>query len=383
MLGVGAMFLGTFTIGIDTFILSPLLTAIGVSFHSNGAQIALGVTAYAIAYAVSAPVLAPLGDRFRPQVVGSVGILIFSAATLALTAQTSLVGFYAFRVLAGVGGAMWTPNVQAFISRHWARPRSTQLIGIVIAGLSAAIAFGVPLGAFVASMLSWQRTFLLIATLGILSGLALFLTLGREHLGYAAATRRLSDYVHTLTTPAVRWALLATLLWMTGFYGIYTFLGTFLQDRMEIGVAASGAYLIAYGIANFIASTTSGWVNTKLGAPHRPIFWFGLSSAVFVLLLSALPLNPILTIVLLAGWAASQGYAATGLITLASSYAGGQVATVLALNSSLIYVGTAAGSALFASFHGPAFLALGLPSAILTLLAAAAARRTRTACASA
>lgn len=373
--GIVAMFLGTFTVGIDSFVLSPLLTTMAASFHAGTDQIALGVTAYALACAIGAPLLAPLGDRFRPQVVAAIGILVFAVATVALTIQTTLPGLYLFRVLAGLGGAMWMPNVQAYVTRRWPRPLSTKLIGIVVAGLSAAIALGVPVGALLAGALSWQQTFLGIAALAVLSAIVLFAGLGGERSVGAVATRHLGDYAHTLSEPAVRWALSATLAWMTGFYGVYTFLGTFLQNRLGIGVAASGGFLIAYGVGNFVASTTSGWVNTRLGAPHRPIVLFGVSSSLFVLGLTGVPLVPWLAVLLLLGWAVSQGFAATGLITLAAAHGGGHVATVLALNSSFIYVGAALGSALFGLFHGPASVALGLPSIALTLAAGAFAVR--------
>ena len=375
VVAVAAMFRGTFAVGIDSFVISPLLTEMGASLQASVGQIALGVTAYAAAYAIGAPLLSPLGDRFRSQVVAGVGLLLFAAATLTLAAQTTLAGFLVLRVVAGLGGAMWMPNVQAYLTRRYRPPLSTRPVGIVVAGLSAAIALGVPAGALAASVLSWRQTFIGIAVLAAVGAAVLLVTLGGRP-GVAAGTpRRLGDYPRALVAPGPRRALLATLCWMTGFYGLYTFLGTFLQHRLGVGIAASGAYLIAYGVGNFVASMTSGWVNPRLGAPHRAIAWFGAASVLSVLLLTGLPLSPVLAIVLLLGWAVAQGYASTGLIALAASRGGDRVTTVLALNSSFIYVGTAVGAALFAVFPGPAVLALGLPSALLTIVAAVFAVR--------
>ena len=80
LVGVTAMFLGTFTMGIDSFILSPLLSTMAGTFHATTSQIAYGVTAYAIAYAVGAPLLAPFGDRFGSQRIAATGMLIFARA---------------------------------------------------------------------------------------------------------------------------------------------------------------------------------------------------------------------------------------------------------------------------------------------------------------
>lgn len=377
IIGVVAMFLGTFTVGIDGFILSPLLTAMAGSFRAGVNEIALGVTAYAIAYAVGAPVLAGLGDRFRPQLVAAAGMLIFTAATIALAAQTQLAGLYIFRVIAGFGGAMWMPNVQAYVTRRWAPPLSAKLIGIIVAGLSAAIALGVPVGSFAASVFSWRQTFLGVACLGVLSAAILLCSMTWNRSAVSLAARRWRDYAAALTVPAVRWSLTTTLLWMTGFYGLYTFIGTFLQSSLHIGTAAAGTYLIAYGIGNFAASMTSGWVNTKLGSPRRAITVFGVASCVFVLLLTSASSSAAMTVMFMLGWALSQGYASTALITLAASKARkGSATVVLALNSSLIYVGTALGSAVFGLFRGSAPIALGIPSAVLTLAAIAACQLT-------
>ena len=141
-ISVAGMFLGVFAVGIDSFVISPLLTPMSKSLAGSVAAVAIGVTTYAVAYAVSAPILAPLGDRYRPANIAIVGITIFAVATLATSFQNSLIGFYTVRAVAGVGGAMYTPNIQAHVSRRYDPIMRGKLIGIIMAGLSASIVLG-------------------------------------------------------------------------------------------------------------------------------------------------------------------------------------------------------------------------------------------------
>lgn len=368
-LAVFAMFLGALTLGIDAFIISPLLNDMATSLAANPNQIAFAVSSYALSHALFAPILSPLGDRFRPQRVAVVGLLLFSGATVILALQTTLFGLYGFRALAGFGGAMFMPNVQTYLTRTWDRRLSTKLIGMVIGGMSIAIALGVPVGAFVANRFSWQQSFIGIAGIGFLGAAILFIAIGFEPYRSQPTLRSFTDYVKVITVPGIRYALLGTLLWMAAFTGVYTFLGALLQHELAITTAQTGAYLMVYGTANFIASATSGWINPLFGAPHRPVLLFGVLSWICVLGLTGLPLTPPLTMALLAIWALGQGYAINALITLVVLNAGVAVPTALALNSSTIYIGTAIGAALFAKFSGHAIWSLGYPHIVIIGLA--------------
>lgn len=376
------MFLGVFAVGIDSFVISPLLIPISQSLDASVSVVAMGVTAYAVAYAISAPLLAPLGDRFRPARVAIIGICLFAAATLATGFQSTLAGFYTVRALAGIGGAMFTPNIQAHVSRRYDPVTRGKLIGIIMAGLSASIVLGVPLGSWAANVMSWRQVFPFITALGALAAIVLALTLARtEDISASSDTparRSPGAYMQVLSIPRVRFALGATLAWMTAFYGVYTFLGTFLQHRLSIDVAEVGSYLMVYGIGNFAATFTAGWINSRMTPQYMPVIVFGIVNIAAVLALTIVSLSPALVIIIFLIWAASQGYAATALIGISASAAPpGKISTVLALNSSFIYVGLALGSAIFgALLHHSALLGMGLPAAILTILAMLSARAT-------
>ena len=61
---VTGLFLGVFVVGVDSFIISPLLPQIAQDFHATISQTALGVTTYALCEMIGAPLFGPLDDRF-------------------------------------------------------------------------------------------------------------------------------------------------------------------------------------------------------------------------------------------------------------------------------------------------------------------------------
>lgn len=379
-IAVVGMFLGVFAVGLDSFIISPLLPPMASSLNGSPRDVAIGVTTYAIAYAVGAPLLAPMGDRYNPKIIATLGIVIFATSTIATSFQNTLTGFYVVRAIAGIGGAMYTPNIQAYISRRYEASLRAKLIGIVMAGLSASIVLGIPIGSWAASILSWRQVFPAIAAIGLTAGFILITTGSKyETSGVdSSVDRSVATYVKALSRSEVKYALGSTLAWMTAFYGVYTFLGSFLQERLSITVAEVGMYLMVYGIGNFAATFSAGWVNSRIGSGPRSVAIFGALNIGSVIVLTTMPLSPIVVMTIFLVWAASQGYAVTALIGIAAGSAPAQASTVLALNSSCIYVGLALGSAVFGALlsHG-SLIGMGVPAAILTILSILSAAATR------
>ena len=79
---VTGLFLGVFVVGVDSFIISPLLPQIAQDFHATISQTALGVTTYALCEMIGAPLFGPLGDRFSKRKLLITGMSLFLGATL-------------------------------------------------------------------------------------------------------------------------------------------------------------------------------------------------------------------------------------------------------------------------------------------------------------
>ncbi|MEU6862260.1 MFS transporter [Streptomyces sp. NPDC046876] len=370
VLAIAGMFLGVFSIGADSFIISPILRPISEALDSSLATAGLGVTAYAICYAVGAPLLGPLADRISRKRMLLTGMALFVVATVLSAFVWDVLTFCITRGLAGIGAAMVTPNVMALIATTYRPPLLPKIIGIVMSALSLAIVVGVPIGSYLAEAAGWRSSFYFIAGLGLLSGLVLSSVLADNPPAAGGAKKSyLGAYAEVLRSRTAVFALLTTLTWMTGFYGVYTYLGTYLGDSLAISTATVGSLLLAYGAGNFAASFMAGWVVAKLG-PRSTVMVNGLVSSVVVIALASADLDTWAVLLLLIGWAFTQGFAITAMTAVTAGSVPEARATVMSMNSSCIYLGLTLGSAIFgALFTRTSFTWVGVAAAAATLLA--------------
>ena len=82
-LRIAVLALGTFAIGTDGFVIAGILPGIASDTHATVAAVGLLVTAFAIAYAIAAPLLATAVTRIERRRVLVTGMAILAAANLA------------------------------------------------------------------------------------------------------------------------------------------------------------------------------------------------------------------------------------------------------------------------------------------------------------
>ncbi|MEV3859956.1 MFS transporter [Streptomyces sp. NPDC050095] len=372
VLTIAGMFLAVFCIGADSFIISPILRPISEALGSSLAAAGLGVTTYAICYAVGAPLLGPLADRYSRKRMLLTGMTVFVVATVFSAFVSDVVTFCVARGLAGVGAAMVTPNVMALIATTYKPPLLPKVIGIVMSALSLAIVIGVPIGSYLAEAAGWRSSFYFVAVLGLVAALILTSVLPNTPVAPGPKKSYAAAYGAVLRSRTAVFALITTLAWMTGFYGVYTYLGTYLGDSLAVSTATVGSLLLAYGAGNFIASFLAGWTIAKLGA-RKTVLVNGVLSAAIVLALTTAEPAEWAVLVLLVLWAFTQGFAVTAMTTVSAGAVPESRATVMSLNSSCIYLGLTLGSAIFgALFSHASFGALGIAAVVATAIAVVA-----------
>lgn len=334
---ISGLFFLVFMMGADSFIIAPILPTLQVSFHGSLAQTALAVTVYAISYAVGSPLLGPLGDCFSRKRLLLVGTLIFAAGCGGCLVATRLWWFIGARALTGIGAAISLPNVWAIIGSVFKGNQLATVMGVTMAALSLSIAIGVPLGTWCTQVMSWRVIFGF--SVGLAAGLAglLWLVVPVDVTTKGQPTS--SAWVKVFgRTSNVGLALSVTLLWMFGFYLIYTFLGTFLAQQFKFSPAQVGLVFTIYGGSNFVASWFSGRFTTRMGALSN-VIWSAGGSALIGLILALVASKLVGLIVLIIGLAIIQGLGvpaiSTYLVTLQPVYR----TTIMAFNSAAIYLG--------------------------------------------
>lgn len=364
---VVALFLGVFVVGADNFIISPLLPSIAHDFSATISQTAIGVTTYALCEMIGAPLFGPLGDRFSKRKLLLTGLTVFLAGTFLCALATNLATFYIYRGLAGLGAALFLPNVWAFIGASFTGKTMNKIMGLVMAALSLSVALGIPLGSFLAQLANWHSAFFASAGLTLLALLIVLVALPNTTTQNQKITY-LANFKAVFLAKNAGLALVLDFFWMFGFYLVYTFLGSFLELHFHFNVAQTGTLFLIYGLSNFVASSLGGFVMNRLG--HlRSIFVNGLLALLFVLGLALLGHSLILLVLFLILLAFAQGFGVTAISAFLATLSSSHRSTLMSFNSSMLYLGLFIASSLGGLlFQSVGFWLLGILSAASYLI---------------
>ena len=347
---------GTFAVGTDSFGISGILPAVARDFDVTVAAAGLLVTAYALTYALGAPLLAAVTARLPRGrlLIGALGLTIAADVICALSPSFNLL--VAGRVVAGVAAALYTPSAFALAASLARTGRAGSALAAVSFGLTTSAVLGVPVCTFLSSRMGWAAAFWFIALLAALA-LAVLLLSRLRRSPAETATVSLSQRFAPLRRPRVLLVLLPGLLWATGNFASYTFLGSALAERHPPNTVVF--LFLAYGAGGMIGSQLGGRLADRFGSTV-PI---AACLAASVLIQATLGMGngaPAIVGALLFAWSLAGWASFTPLQSrlLAIEPANGPV--VIALNNSTVYVGSAAGATL-----GAFLLARGVPATAL------------------
>jgi DHA1 family inner membrane transport protein len=210
--------LGTFAIGTDSFVMAGMLPQVGQSLGAGIEAAGQLITAYALAYALMTPVMATLTSHWPRRVVLVIGLAVFALGNALTAVATSLWPALAGRIVAGVGGAIYTPAASATAAAMVPADERGRALAIVMAGLSGATALGAPLGTLIGSVADWRATIWLVALLGVLAGAGVVAVLPALP---GLARLALRERVAVLRDVRVVLTLCTTLLVLAGLYAVY------------------------------------------------------------------------------------------------------------------------------------------------------------------
>lgn len=367
--------LGMFAIGTDLFIVSGLLPALGAELKLSTAAAGQTVTAFAITYAVAAPILASLTSKIDRRTLLLTVLLLFAAGNVLSGVAPSFAVLMLSRVAAGAAAALFAATASAVAAKITAPERRGRALAVVYAGMTSAIALGVPLGNAIGSLSSWRWAFGFVAVLALVSAAGLAVSLGKVP-GVAGATvgERLSA-VRIRRAPT---ALVTTTLWLGGTFIVYTYLGSILENVSGASDSQRTWLLLLFGIGSFAGVMSGGRLADRL----NPTTGLGGTIAVLGVVLALLSL----AVHSVAG--AAVGLLVWGLVHWCSfpliqhrllTIGGQRGDMLLALNNSAVYIGqtlaAGLGGVIVASGHLTSLPIAGAVSQALALVTLALSAR--------
>lgn len=269
-----------FLLGTELFIFSPLLPTLAVNYNVSSNTAGLCVTTFSLAYMISAPLLGHVSDCVGKRRVLIYCLLVFGTANL-FTAYTRDFSFLLFlRLLAGASAGGVSPSLYALVGDTAPPDRRATWLALTVSGLLISLALGASPAALVGGTFGWTVVFVALAVFSLALA-ALNGWVWRSQCCYRAATRAAHDRIDVACLLP---RLLPVILWSTGLYGVYTYLGTGLVaygfSKSQVAQA-----VMLYGCGAIAGALIGGRLADRLGARYTAgVSLAGLCICLFLLL---------------------------------------------------------------------------------------------------
>jgi MFS transporter, DHA1 family, inner membrane transport protein len=368
-----ALMLGNFVTGCSVLapagMLGELSSGLDISIRTAGLLITFG----AIVLCVGSPVTAWLTSRIERRTL--------LVATLAVLALTNIASAFApdyaslliIRLVMLAVGALYTPQAAGTAALIVPEQKRGGTIAYIFLGWSLAAAAGLPTITFVASRYGWHAVY---AAIGLLGCVSLLLLAWRLPRGLMGAPVDLRTWAKIGRNRMIVLLLSITTLHMSGQFVIFTFMGPLLARLTGAGPEAIALVFACYGVCGVIGAAIAARIVDSWGAWKTSVLFTSLllaGVAGWALSAGNYPLMFASVAVWGLGFASTNSMQQVRLVAAAPALASASVS----LNTSVLYVGQAAGSAIggflyardllhAAGYVAAAFVALALTTVILT-----------------
>lgn len=250
-----ALALGTFAIGSGEFGSNGIIQLFADDLDVSVPVATNAVTAYALGVVVGSPVLTIAAARLnrRALLLGLVGL--FVVGNLLSAAATDLGMFAAARFVTGtVQGAYF--GAGAVVAAYAYGPgRSGKAFATVMAGLTVATIVGSPAGTFIGQQAGWRALYVVVAVVGVGSGLAIWRWVPRtSHLDGGSIAQELG----ALRRPMVWVTMAVAALGISSIFAVYTFIGPFVTDGAGADEALIPVALVVFGTGMAVGNAVGG-----------------------------------------------------------------------------------------------------------------------------
>lgn len=350
--------------------LGPLLLQLATELEVHLAQAGLLVSAASLPWALAAPFMGPLSDRFGRRATLAVSLSTLGAATVMSAAANGFGVLLAMRVGCGLLASAGPPSLLASVGDLFPPRRRAWAAGWVNAGFGFAALVGVPVVAAIGGAFGWRWAFVAtgLATIA-LAALIWWRLPGRG--GRTAATVGVAAaYRQVLRSSGLAPVLAANLLERSVFGAVTIYLAAYLLQSYGLDLLELAPILAIAAIGTIGGNLLGGWLADR--GSKSSVFAIGqLGAAIFGLAFFVTQPGLLVSIALIVAYGLMTSASRPAIIAMASTISTEHRGTAFGFFSATNQGGWAIGPAAAAlAFVLGGYPAIGVFSGVASIAAA-------------
>lgn len=254
---------GTFAIGTESFVVAGVLDELSHDLAIPPSQAGQLVTAYALVYALAAPIMATVTAQWPRATVMRGAMALFVLGNLGAAMASGFTSLLAARVLLAVCAGTFSPAAAAWAGAAVSPGQRGRALAFVMAGVAVSTVAGVPIATQVGRTFGWRASFIVVAALAMVALIGLCRPRPPQP---ASPPASLAQRIAFLRTPNIAHALAVTWLTFAGCFCVYTYLAPLCQDIAGAVLAGNLPMLLAaFGASAVVGSFTGGHLADRYG----------------------------------------------------------------------------------------------------------------------
>jgi predicted MFS family arabinose efflux permease len=366
-----ALMLGNIVTGTSVFAPAGMLNELAAELSVTVRVAGLLVTFGALVLCIGSPVTAWLTSRIERRVLLSGTLAMFAITNIASAFAPDFVMLMIIRLIMLAIGALYTPQAAGVAAMIVPAERRGSTIAYVFLGWSIAAAVCLPLVTYVASRHGVRAAY---GGIGVIACVSCLILTWRLPRGLHGTPVDLKTWAELGRNPLIGLLLLITTLQMSGQFVIFTFMGPLLRRLTDAGPDAISLVFALYGVFGFIGIVIATRIVDSWGTYRTSLLFtvclmtgitgWALSAGIYSLMAGSVAVWGL-------GFASTNSMQQARLVAAAPPLASASVA----LNTSVLYIGQAIGSAIGGVFYardllyGAGYVAMGFVAlALLTVM---------------
>jgi predicted MFS family arabinose efflux permease len=373
--------LGNFAIGTGVMIVPGMLNDLSTGLAVSPAAIGMLISAFAMTICIGGPFLAGWTSAIDRRKLLTASLLLYAVMHLLAAVAPGYNTLLAVRMVTAVGAALFTAQAAATAGLMVPLEARGKAIGLVFLGWSIAAVVGTPLGAWLGAHIGWRPTLGLVGLLSAVFAAGVWLQIP-DKLFVAPMDR--AAWKSLLTNTPLLLAISVTAIQALGMFSPFSYMALLLKDFIGATPNVISLVFLCFGATGVIGNVIGARMMDRIGPTRVGLAAMACMLAALVLwplTRGSLPVTILLTLIWGLGCFAVNSAQQARLVAMVPALASASVA----LNSSAIYLGQAAGAfigGIIVTTHGTGDLSKfgAVPMALamlVSLLAANLVRRRR------